>query len=101
MQSCGLTRFTTDLSNTKLSTLDLWGNQLNEMPSANLLPATLESLDLTGNLFTDVDNATAASYAKMTALKTLRLEGVPFIIFPSGLIKNLPAANEPECAFWK
>jgi len=99
MQSCGLTNFTTDLSNTKLTTLDLWGNRLRTMPSADLLPATLGSMDLSASQFTTVDEETAAGYAKMTALKELKFESVPFTAFPSALIKNLPALTTLNARF--
>ena len=99
MQSCGLARFTTDLSNTKLTALNLWGDQLNQMPSADLLPTTLGELNLAGNLIAKVDDATAAGYAKMTALKTLNFEGDPLVVFPSTLIKNLPALTSLNTRF--
>ncbi len=91
MQYCGLAQFTADLSNTKLTSLYLEGNKLTQMPFADLLPETLQTLDLTLNQIKEVDDATAEGYAKMTALKTLELESDPLVTFPSALIKNLPA----------
>lgn len=101
-QSCGLTHFTADLSRTKLTTLNLWGNRLGGIPSADLLPVTLVELNLAGgNLITKVDDAAAAGFAKMTALKTLNFEGDPLVAFPSSLIKKLPALTSLNVRYGK